>query len=200
MATSLASGRNIRLARVSEKHVGTGLKFERAELADTAAVQAAYRGIIEHLAATIDYPRWHSENHPGPDLVAEWVQTGNLYVARDTASGRIAGLVALDHNAPGGYADAAWGIEAAPEQALIVHALGVTPEFQHRGVARFLIREIIGLARARGCLAVRLDVYTENTPGIELYRQCGFTDLGLHQLHYDTTDLSEFRLYEYVVG
>lgn len=178
----------------------TKLTFERSELADAAAAQAAYREIIEYLARTIDYPRWHSENHPGPDLVAEWVQTGNLYVARDTASGRIAGLVALDHNAPGGYADAAWGIEAAPEQALIVHALGVTPEFQHRGVARFLIDEIIGLARKRGCLAVRLDVYAENEPGHRLYRQTGFTDLGLHQLHYDTTDLSAFRLYEYVVG
>jgi len=143
---------------VSETHGRTGLNFERAKLGEAAAVQAAYREIIDYLAATVDYPHWHSENHPGSDLVAEWVSTGNLYVARGEASGGIAGLVALDHNAPGGYADAAWGIEAAREQVLIVHGLGVTPRFQHRGVARFLIDQIIGVARKRGCLVVRLDV------------------------------------------
>ena len=180
--------------------MNTGLTFQRAESEDTAAAQAAYRSIIEHLADTVDYPRWYSENHPAPELVAEWLSRGNLYLARDEATGRIAGVVALDHNAPGGYEQARWGIEATPDQALIVHALGVTPDFQHRGVARFLVSEIVEMARARGCLAVRLDVYVGNDPGHQLYHQCGFTDLGLHHLHYDTTDLSEFRLYEYVVG
>ena len=41
------------------------LSFRRAEPHDTAAAQAAYRAIIDHLAETVDYPHWHT---PGDTL------------------------------------------------------------------------------------------------------------------------------------
>lgn len=45
------------------------LSFRRAENGDTTAAQQAYRRIINHLAGTVDFPHWHTENHPTPEEV-----------------------------------------------------------------------------------------------------------------------------------
>lgn len=190
----------IRINRVSNEDVNTRLIFRRAEQRDTAAVQELYRSILEDLGASIDYPRWYSENHPAPAQIDGWIAEGNLYIVHGALGPEVMGAVVLDHEAPGGYSDAPWAVEATSEQALVVHVLGVSPNHQHQGVARFLLDNTIKLARDTSCLAVRLDVYEGNVPGHRLYAGYGFTDLGIHALHYDTTDLSEFRLYEYVVA
>lgn len=177
------------------------LEFRRARREDTAAAQAAYQQIIEHLGATVDYPHWHSENHPTPAEVEQWVEAGDLYLALapGAAGERVAGAMVLDHNAPAAYADAPWTIEAGPTRALVVHALGVHPDFLRQGVARFLVRASLDVAHQKGCRTVRLDTYVENLPARRLYASQGFHDLGLHTLHYDGTDLTQFHLFELVL-
>ncbi|AQX16959.1 hypothetical protein BKM78_14320 [Tessaracoccus sp. T2.5-30] len=113
--------------------------------------------------------------------------------------GVVQGVVVLNHECVDAYGDARWGIEAAPEGALIVHALGVVPESLGQGVARFLVDAALEVARRRGCLTVRLDTYVENIPARRLYERCGFTDLGCHTVIYQGTDLDRFHLFEYVL-
>lgn len=176
---------------------------------DTAAAQAAYRRIIEHLGATVDYPHWHSENHPTPAEVERWVVAGDLYLAVTGAPAdepdapdqheRIAGVMVLDHHAPAAYQGAAWRVEAGAGEALIIHALGVHPDFLRQGVARFLVDASLQVGRDKGCRAVRLDTYVENLPARRLYSRHGFTDLGVHTLRYEGSDLSQFHLFERVL-
>lgn len=175
----------------------TQLSFRRAEVRDTAAVQEVYRAIIAHLAATVDYAHWHSENHPTPEEVRVWVAAGELYLALEDEV--IAGVTALNHESPSAYAEAAWALEATPDQVLVVHALGVSPSHLRQGVARFLVDSSLDVARSMGCHAVRLDTYVENTPARALYSNFGFTDLGVHALQYEGTDLTQFHLFEYVL-
>lgn len=176
-----------------------GLEFRRAEPSDTAAAQEVYRRIVDYLAATVNYPGWYHDGHPTPGDVESWVDRGDLYLAVDKTSAAIAGAVVLDHRAPGAFADAAWAVDAASEEVLVVHALGVHPDFLRQGVARFLVDSLLDVARAQGCRAVRLDTYVENSPARELYSRYGFTNLGLHTVHYDGTDLDQFHLFEYVL-
>lgn len=174
------------------------LSFRAAGTSDTAAAQQAYRRIIDHLARTVDFPHWHTENHPTPDEVAAWVAAGDLYLALD-ADESIAGVVVLNHDAAKAYEEAVWAIEATPEEVLVVHALGVAPDHLGQGVARFLVEATLEVAREQGCRAVRLDTYVENVPARQLYSRYGFTDLGCHTVDYEGTDLSEFHLFEYVL-
>lgn len=174
------------------------LGFRRAGREDTAATQAAYQAIVEHLGATVDYPHWHSEDHPSPAEVEQWIAAGDLYLALAPGE-RVAGAMVLDHHAPAAYEDASWAIEAAPEQTLVVHALGVHPDFLRQGVARFLVHASLEVAQQKGCRAVRLDTYVENLPARRLYASQGFHDLGVHTLHYDGTDLTRFHLFERVL-
>lgn len=194
------------------------LAFRRAGPGDVRAAQALYRRIIDHLAVTADFPHWHTENHPTPEQVERWVRAGDLYLAvtRDSDRGdrgdvggddrgddrggeRVAGAVVLDHAAPEAYATAAWAVEATPTQVLVVHVLGVDPDFLRRGVARFLVDATLDLARQKGCRTVRLDAYVENLPARRLYAGHGFTDLGVHTVRYPGTDLSRFHLFERVL-
>lgn len=180
------------------------LSFRRARPDETPAAQSAYREIIEHLARTVDYPHWHSENHPTPDEVQEWVEAGELHLALapSGASGgseAIAGVVVLNQHGVEAYRDAAWAVDAAPEDVLVIHALGVVPRFLRQGVARFIVEASLQAARGRGCRAVRLDTYVENLPARELYARYGFSDLGVHTVQYEGTDLTQFHLFEYVL-
>lgn len=179
------------------------LSFRRAEVADTGAVQDVYRQIIDHLAVTADFPHWHTENHPTPEQVERWVRAGDLYLALapddDRAEDRVAGVVVLDHEAPEAYRTASWAVEADPEEVLVVHVLGVSPDFLRQGVARFLVDASLDVARQKGCRTVRLDAYVENTPARELYTRHGFTDLGVHTVRYEGTDLNRFHLFERVI-
>ena len=113
--------------------------------------------------------------------------------------GQIAGVVVLNHEAIDAYATAAWAVEASASEALVVHALGVVPDYLGQGVARFLLDSALEVAREAGCLAVRLDVYVENTPALRLYRSYGFRDLGCHTVDYGDIDLNQFHLFEYVL-
>lgn len=125
-------------------------------LIQTAAAQTAYRRIIEHLAETVDFPHWHTENHPTPEEVEEWVTAGELYLAiaapadHSATATRIAGVVVLNHDAPDAYMEAAWAIEAARGEVLVVQALGVVPEFLHKGIARFLVDASLRVAKEHG--------------------------------------------------
>ncbi len=175
-------------------------EFRRAEPDDEPAAQAAYRRIIEHLANTIDFPRWHAENHPTPGEVHEWVAAGELYIATSLDSDRlerIAGVVVLNHDAHEAYAKVGWAVEATPEEVMVIHALGVVPEFLRQGVARFLVDGSIRVAREQGCRAIRLDTFVDNTPARELYARYGFADLGVHEFRYEGTELTHFHLFEY---
>lgn len=181
------------------------LTLRPARPQDTAAAQALYRRIIDHLAETVDFPHWHTENHPTPEEVAASITAGELHLAvSDSAPGapageEIVGAVVLNHDAAAGYANAAWAVDAAPEEVLVVHLLGVVPEVLGQGAARFLVEASLRIAQERGCRAVRLDTYVENIPARNLYTRSGFTDLGVHTVRYEGTDLSEFHLFEYVL-
>ena len=174
------------------------LTFRRADATDTAVAQEAYRLIIDHLAETVDFPHWHTENHPTPEEVARWVEAGELYLALDE-DGETAGVTVLNHDAVDAYHEAAWTVEAEPHEVLVVHALGVVPERLGTGVSQFLVDASLQVAREQGCKAVRLDTYVENTPARKLYERHGFIDLGCHNVVYEGTDLSQFHLFEYVL-
>ncbi|MFE9776984.1 GNAT family N-acetyltransferase [Streptomyces sp. NPDC005775] len=173
------------------------LDFRRADTADTAAAQDAYRRIIKHLAETVDFPHWHTENHPTPEEVRDWIGAGELYLA--TTDEGITGVVVLNHEAPDAYQTAEWSVNATDDEVLVVHALGVVPDHLGQGVARHLVHSAVEEARARGCRTLRLDTYVENIPARELYRRYGFTDLGEHVLHYEGTDLDRFHLFELAI-
>lgn len=186
----------------SQQDARTTLLFRQATSGDAPAARAAYQQIIDHLAATVNYPYWYSESHPTPGEVSRWAASGELHLAVISAGarcGEIAGVVVINHDAPPAYGDVPWSIEAAGADVLVLHALGVVPGLMRTGVARFLVDATLDVARARGCRTIRLDTYVKNTPARELYTRYGFTDLGAHTISYEGVDIDQFELFDYVL-
>ena len=62
-----------------------------------------------------------------------------------------------------------------------IHTIGVDPAYQGHGVGRRVLAELLNIA-AGG--VVHLEVRTDNTTAIALYRSVGFTEVGLRRRYY----------------
>lgn len=175
----------------------TGLRLRRAVSADLPDVLRAYRETINYLnERNENFVLWDMDEYPTPAHVERFIGSGDYHVAHD-ATGALVGGMVLNHWSPPGFEDVPWSIEAGGEQVLAIHTLVVPPSAQRRGVARYLVGQAIAEARRRGCLAVRLDATRPNVPAHELYRRCGFTDLGEHMMRYEGGLNEDFRIFEY---
>jgi GNAT superfamily N-acetyltransferase len=94
---------------------------------------------------------------PPPDLVPPH---GVLLLARlDSAPAGLGGVRHLDT----GIAE--------------VKTMFVAPPFRGSGLGRRILAELEGIARGRGCRAVRLDTSAYLTPAVALYRAAGYREV-----------------------
>jgi ribosomal-protein-alanine N-acetyltransferase len=72
-----------------------------------------------------------------------------------------------------------------------VHTIGVDPAHQGKGIGRRLLDAILDHAK-RG--AVYLEVRTDNTVAIELYRSAGFVEVGLRRRYYRVSGADAYTM------
>ena len=77
---------------------------------------------------------------------------------------------------------------------LNVHDLAVLPDFRGRGIGRALLVAAEGLARARGCTKLTLEVREDNARARGLYHERGFRDFELAGASYRTLFLAKSLL------
>ena len=65
-----------------------------------------------------------------------------------------------------------------------VQTLAVRAERQGEGIGAALLAELIGVAQARGCREVFLDVRADNDRARSLYLRTGFTEIGVRRGYY----------------
>ncbi len=87
-----------------------------------------------------------------------------------------------------GYA----GIDLAPEATVMT--VGVAPAYRRRGLARAMLHELLGLARAHGSTQVHLEVRADDAGAQALYASSGFTPVGRRRGYYQGTDALTMRL------
>lgn len=97
------------------------------------------------------------------------------------------------------YDDVLWKVQANKNEILIVHALGVNPDFQNKGIAKYLIDNAIAFALKNNKKVVRLDSLESNKGAQKLYLSKGFEFCGIKELYTENTGLTNFYFYEYKV-
>ncbi len=69
------------------------------------------------------------------------------------------------------------GIRHLDTDVAEVKSMYVAPPYRGRGISRELLAELEGIARERGCRAVRLDTSDYLTAAIALYRDAGYREV-----------------------
>ena len=98
-----------------------------------------------------------------------------------------------------GYEKAAWPSGIPMSDAVMIHALGVLPEFSGRGIAGAMTRYAITEAKRMGARVLRLDVIEDNKRAEHVYVSVGFIFAGAVKMFYEDTGWTPFRLFEHVL-
>ncbi len=74
-------------------------------------------------------------------------------------------------------------VRAMYEEAQVCN-VAVLPDYRRMGIARQLIDEMLRLSAEKGCKICELEVNTQNTPAVELYKKSGFEVAGIRKNFY----------------
>ena len=115
------------------------------------------------------------EIYPDKDIILSDINAGNLYAAIENRS--IVGIVTLNEEQPSAYGAISWSSKI--RRPLVVHRLCVEPDFQRRGVAKYLMRyaEKYGLENNYG--SIRLDAFIDNRMAVGLYDSLDYERKGI---------------------
>lgn len=62
--------------------------------------------------------------------------------------------------------------------------IGVRPAFQHRGLGKFFLNDVLRFAKSQGCESLSLEVRISNYDAQRLYRKFGFESLNIKRNYY----------------
>lgn len=72
------------------------------------------------------------------------------------------------------------------EEAQICN-VAVLPEHRRKGIATQLLQTVADFAKEKGCERAELEVNVANLPAVELYRKCGYEEVGVRKNFYRRT-------------
>ncbi len=166
-------GNRLTVSRITAEEASAQLV---AELLDM------YRAVQEAVAGTDNDPLWVIGTHPAASQLKSAAESEALFVAR--VDDRIAGALIADRTPAPGYEDVAWQVEAAAEEAAVVHLFALHPDFRGRHLARPFLAAVEDTLRNEGVRAVRLDTLVDNLGAQRTYEALGFANLGRARLNY----------------
>lgn len=161
------------------------------------AVRAFYHRLIDEMQGSPYLPGWKKDVYPDSAMLRAAMEAQTLYVCEIDHA--FAAAMIVNGTANDGYRSVHWGIDAAENEVRIVHALGVMPAYQGRGVSNAMVEAFLSLARKAGCKAARLDVLEGNLPAVKLYTRHGFAYVGTVNMFYVDTGWTNYELYELVL-
>ncbi|MCD7971635.1 MAG: GNAT family N-acetyltransferase [Candidatus Azobacteroides sp.] len=171
--------------------------IRKAVSEDLDVLEVFYEEVIDHLEATVNYPRWTKGIYPSRDTIEACIREGTLFIL--LIEGKIAGCIVLDQKQEKAMEQVEWGIKATPEEVLIIRTFAVHPRFMGQKLSLPVMDFVREYALSNGIKTIRLDVLEENIPAIKLYEKLGYTykgtiDLGLPEPH-----PKWFKVYELIL-
>lgn len=145
-----------------------------AQKEDIGQVVGIYNAILDYQEKHINYTNWQKGLYPLKEHFEQALSEGTLYVGAKE-NGEIFGAVNLNHVQPDGYKEAPWQIPAEGKDVMVIHTLGIHPEFARQGLAEKMVTFCEKKAIEKGCKTMRLDTYECNHPAAMLYTRLGYS-------------------------
>ena len=164
---------------------------------DIDELENLYNDLNDYLTEGVNYPGWVKDIYPIRQNAVEGVKNGNLYVAKH--NGKIVGSIILSHEPETAYYNVKWEIESDYSDVFVVHTFIVHPEFMKLGIGKALLDFADEYSIKSKVKSIRLDVYENNIPAINLYKKCGFKYIDTVDLGLGNYGLNWFKLYEKLI-
>lgn len=171
------------------------MDIRRARTGEFEKVADFYKYVIENTPGMDKHARWVYGQHPTDEMILGYIEQEAMYLLEEGET--IIGAMAVTMSQSEDYRDVSWSIDAADDEAAVIHILCVNPDAQNQGIGKRMVLESILLAEKEGKRTVRLDALESNTPAHQLYRSLGFEYRGRQHLYAENTGWTDFLFFEY---
>jgi len=178
----------------SSEHI---IAVKPAQMDEYDDVERFYSGLIDSMSDSEFKPEWEMGVYPSEEFLKNAINKQTLYLVH--LEGNLAGVMILNHDGAPEYENVKWQTDVSKNEVIVIHALGVSPAFQGRGVAGQMVANVIEMCRKDAVKAIRLDVLPKNLPAIKLYLSMGFKFITSVKMYYEDTGLTDFQLYELLI-
>ncbi|MFF2450144.1 GNAT family N-acetyltransferase [Neobacillus sp. NPDC058068] len=113
--------------------------------------------------------------YPNRYIIKADITKGNLFGIM--IGSKVAGAVVLDTNESKYYRNLKW--DDCNGKPLIIHRLGVLPQFQGKGYGKQLLQFAENYAETNGYTSIRLDVFSLNPGALKMYERAGYQFVGM---------------------
>jgi len=173
------------------------ITVRHAKAADYDDVERFYSDLIESMRDSEFAPEWKMGVYPTKQLLKDAIKEQALFLAY--LENDLVGAMVLNHDCEPEYENIKWLADAKKHEVMVIHLLGVAPDYQGSGIARQMVAKAIEMAKNRSLIAIRLDVLKKNTPAAKLYTSMGFQYIDSVKIYYEDTGLADFLLYELIL-
>ena len=168
--------------------------IRKATVEEFAAVRAFYHEMTDWLETAPYGPGWKKDIYPSPEDLLSALENEELWVCEE--DGKYIASMIVNSRSQEEYSLVNWKIDAREGEVLLIHALGVIPEYHGKGVSGAMVEHAITLAKSGHKKAMRLDVLAGNLPAEKLYPKYGFEFIETIEMFYEDTGLTLYKLYE----
>lgn len=170
------------------------LTVYKAQGSDYERVRHFYHSLIYAMKGAEYQPGWKIDIYPAPEFLQDSIKNGELYVGE--LDGQIAACMVLNQKCNEAYSRIDWPSHVNQNACMVIHALGVHPDFSGRGIGKQMVQSAISTAKDSGMKAVRLDVLDGNLPAEKLYKSQGFRRITTISMYYEDTGWTDYEGYE----
>lgn len=164
---------------------------------DYAIVRDLYYAITDGMQASGVSNSWRHDIYPSQEFIRSAIASDTMYIGYEDDVPVSVMVINREYNE--GYEKAAWPSGIPMSDAVMIHALGVLPEFSGRGIAGAMTRYAITEAKRMGAKVLRLDVIEDNKKAEHVYVSVGFVFAGAVKMFYEDTGWTPFRLFEHML-
>ena len=174
------------------------LTLKKAILANLDEIRTLYFKLMDSSKEYAHILQWKKEVYPSDKDWIAYINQEEMYLLY--LDKNLVGAVAITKSQPEEYQKIRWKIVAKDNEVSVVHLLVIDPDYQGKGIATALLDEIIKMVANMNKKAVRLDAIATNKPAQKLYENYGFVNCGTEQEYYESTGVTDFVFYEYVIS
>lgn len=140
-------------------------------------------------------PEGNKGGFPSGRLIADSINNDELFIGIEDDC--IMAAYIINHLCDASYDNVKWQVDANKEEASILHALRISPDYSGRGYAKRLVEHAIQTAKQNKQKAIRLDCIKGNDVPQKMYLSYGFKHIDTVDIFYEDIGIErKFLLFE----